>query len=291
MGEHVGEYLPVPMLDSYINWNHGKDIRKLCEYILKNKDHHIYNDQNGGGVYICIFESSVYNCISHNEDLNRFSLQFKDFDFFSIINTYKERNMANSRRDKADSYTQRAHREGYPARSVYKLEEINQTHHLIKPGDSVLDVGAAPGSWTLYTHRELIKGKGRIVSVDLNPLNLNPVRPTVTAFVGDAFSKEIRQHLVELGPYDAIISDAAPMTTGNRTVDTTRSEWLAEQVVYLSQEQLKTHGNLVIKIFQGGGQEAILKTMRTLFQKAKAFKPKACRDDSFEIYLIGLDKK
>ena len=69
--------------------------------------------------------------------------------------------MANSRRDKADSYTQRAHREGYPARSVYKLEEINQTHHLIKPGDSVLDVGAAPGSWTLYTHRELIKGKGR----------------------------------------------------------------------------------------------------------------------------------
>ena len=181
--------------------------------------------------------------------------------------------MARSRRDKADSYTQRAHREGYPARSVYKLEEINQTHHLIKPGDSVLDVGAAPGSWTLYTHRELIKGKGRIVSVDLNPLNLNPVPPTVTAFVGDA------------------LSDAAPMTTGNRTVDTTRSEWLAEQVVYLSQEQLKTHGNLVIKIFQGGGQEAILKTMRTLFQKAKAFKPKACRDDSFEIYLIGLDKK
>ena len=71
--------------------------------------------------------------------------------------------MANSRRDKADSYTQRAHREGYPARSVYKLEEINQVHHLIKPGDRVLDVGAAPGSWTLYTHRELIKGKGKIV--------------------------------------------------------------------------------------------------------------------------------
>ena len=199
--------------------------------------------------------------------------------------------MANSRRDKADSYTLRARREGYPARSVYKLEEINKTHKLIKPGDTVLDVGAAPGSWTLFTHRELLKGKGRIVAVDLNPLNLDPVPPTVTAFVGDAFSKEIRAKLVENGPYDTIISDAAPMTTGNRTVDTTRSEWLAEQVVYLAEEQLRAGGNLVIKIFQGGGQEEVLKTMRGIFTKAKAFKPKACRDDSFEIYLIGLEKK
>ena len=199
--------------------------------------------------------------------------------------------MAKSRRDTADSYTQRAHREGYPARSVYKLEEINASHHLIKPGDSVLDVGAAPGSWTLFTHRELLKGNGRIVSIDLNPLNLNPVPPTVTAIVGDAFSKENRAKLIELGPYDTIISDAAPMTTGNRTVDTTRSEWLAEQVVLLASEQLKTHGNLVIKIFQGGGQTEILRMMRDMFQKAKPFKPKACRDDSFEIYLVGLDKK
>ena len=199
--------------------------------------------------------------------------------------------MANSRRDKADSYTQRAHKEGYPARSVYKLEEINATQRLIKPGDSVLDVGAAPGSWTLYTHRELIKGKGKIVSVDLNPLALDPIPPTVIEFTGDAFSKEIRAKLVEEGPYDAIISDAAPMTTGNRIVDTTRSEYLAEQVVFLAEEQLKTHGNMVIKIFQGGGEQEILKKMRTIFQKAKAFKPKASRYDSFEIFLIGLDKK
>ena len=199
--------------------------------------------------------------------------------------------MATSRRDKADSYTQRAHKEGYPARSVYKLEEINKTHRLIKPGDKILDVGAAPGSWTLFTHRELIKGKGSIVAVDLNPLNLDPVPPTVTSFVGDAFSKEIREKLVELGPYDSIISDAAPMTTGNRTVDTTRSEYLAEEVVRLASEQLKVHGNLVLKIFQGGGQETVLRTMREQYAKAKAFKPKACRDDSFEIYLIGLDKK
>ncbi|MGH0053045.1 MAG: SAM-dependent methyltransferase, partial [Sphaerochaetaceae bacterium] len=91
--------------------------------------------------------------------------------------------MATSRRDRADSYTKRAHKEGYPARSVYKLEELQQHFNLVKSGDSVLDVGAAPGSWTLYTHRNLIKGKGSIIAVDLNPLNLNPVPPTVTAYV------------------------------------------------------------------------------------------------------------
>jgi len=199
--------------------------------------------------------------------------------------------MANSKRNTADSYTLKARKEGYPARSVYKLEEIQLKDHIIKKGDVVLDVGAAPGSWTLYTHRKLIQGTGRIVAVDLNPLNLNPVPPTVTELTGDAFSTEIRNHLIELGPYDAIISDAAPQTTGIRNIDTTRSEYLAEQVVYLSRDHLKQHGNMVIKIYQGGGQQAIMKDMHSLFVKAKAFKPKACRKDSFEIYLIGLDKK
>ncbi len=200
--------------------------------------------------------------------------------------------MATSKRNRADSYTKRAHKEGYPARSVYKLEELQQHFNLVKSGDSVLDVGAAPGSWTLYTHRNLIKGKGKIVAVDLNPLNLNPIPPTVTAFVGDAFSKEIRETLVQHGPYNAIISDAAPMTMGNRSVDTTRSENLAEQVIYLAKDHLKPHGNLVVKkIYQGGGQAELLQLMRTLFAKVKPFKPKACRDDSFEIYLVGLDRK
>ncbi len=199
--------------------------------------------------------------------------------------------MAKTRRDKADFYTKKAHKEGYPARSVYKLEEIQASNKIIKPGDTVLDVGASPGSWTLYTNNQLIKNKGKIVAVDLNPLNLNPVPSTVTFYQGDAFSKEIREKLVEHGPYDAIISDAAPMTMGNRSVDTARSENLAEQVLYLATEHLKPHGNLVIKIFQGGGQQEILMQMRKIFKKAKTTKPKACRTDSFEIFLIGLDKK
>ena len=198
--------------------------------------------------------------------------------------------MAKSRRDTADFYTLKARKEGYPARSVYKLEEIQTSHRIIKPGNTVLDVGAAPGSWTLYTHRKLIKGQGTIVAVDLNPLELHPVPPTVVSYTGDAFSSDIHQQLVSHGPYDAIISDAAPMTTGQRTVDTSRSEYLAEQVLLLAEEHLKVHGNLVIKIFQGGGEAEILKRMRTLFVKAKAFKPKASRSDSFEIFLLGLDR-
>lgn len=198
--------------------------------------------------------------------------------------------MAKSKRNTADSYTLKARKEGYPARSVYKLEEIQQSHKIIRPGDTVLDVGAAPGSWTLYTHRKLIKGRGVIVAVDLNPLGLNPVPPTVISYTGDAFSPEIREKLVSHGPYDAIISDAAPMTTGIRTVDTSRSEWLSEQVLALAEEQLKVHGNLVIKIYQGGGEREILARMREVFTKAKAFKPKASRSDSFELFLIGLDR-
>ncbi|AEC01334.1 SAM-dependent methyltransferase [Parasphaerochaeta coccoides] len=199
--------------------------------------------------------------------------------------------MATSKRNTADSYTLRARKEGYPARSVYKLEEIQKVFRIIRPGAKVLDVGAAPGSWTLYVHREILKGKGSIVAVDLNPLSLNPLPPSVMEFTGDAFSEDIRSLLVVNGPYDAIISDAAPMTTGNRMVDVARSENLAESVLSLAREHLKPHGNLVIKIFQGGGHNAVLADVKKYFIKSKTFKPAACRSDSFETYIIGLDLK
>lgn len=199
--------------------------------------------------------------------------------------------MATSKRNTADSYTLRARKEGYPARSVYKLEEIQKVFKVIKPGARVLDVGAAPGSWTLYVHREILKGKGSIVAVDLNPLSLNPLPPTVTEFTGDAFSGEIRPLLEEHGPYDAIISDAAPMTTGNRMVDVARSENLAESVFALALSHLKPHGNLVIKIFQGGGHNTVLADVKKHFTRSKTYKPAACRSDSFETYIIGIDLK
>lgn len=199
--------------------------------------------------------------------------------------------MATSKRNLADSYTLKARKEGYPARSVYKLEEIQQKFKIMKKNSRVLDVGAAPGSWTLYLQRKIVGEKGSIVAIDLNPLGLTRVPPNVTFLQGDAFSKENRAKLVELGPYDTIVSDAAPMTTGNRSVDTSRSEWLCEQVFYLALEQLRDGGNLVLKIFQGGGSQSLMKEMRLYFEKVRAFKPKACRKDSFETYMIAFNKK
>ena len=199
--------------------------------------------------------------------------------------------MAKSRRDRADFYTLKARAEGYPARSVYKLEEMQQHFSLIKAGDTVLDVGASPGSWTLYVKRNFLSTRGRIVAVDLNPLSLSPLPEGVMEVVGDAFSPEIRKELIAHGPYDVIISDAAPQTSGIRSVDTSRSEALCEAVIFLAEEQLKEGGNLVVKLFQGGGQEALITEMRRLFDRVKPYKPKACRDDSFEVYLVGLGRK
>ena len=165
-------------------------------------------------------------------------------------------------RSQPDYFSLKAKKEGYPARSVYKLEEIQQKFTIIRPGNSVLDIGAAPGSWTLFTHQKLLKGKGRIVSVDLKPLSLNPIPENVTVFTGDAFTSEMLKNLGDLGPYDAIISDAAPSTTGARTVDCIRSQNLAEAIISIVPTHLKTGGNLVIKIFQGGGEQEILFAMK-----------------------------
>jgi len=194
-------------------------------------------------------------------------------------------------RSQLDYYSLKAKKEGYPARSVYKLEEIQQKFQIIKPGNTVLDIGAAPGSWTLYVHRKLLKGQGRIVAVDLKPLMLNPLPAQVTVLTGDAFSPEQVDSITSRGPYHAIISDAAPSTTGNRSVDSLRSQGLAESIISLVPQLLHPGGNLVIKLFQGSGEQEVVKAMRNLFARVKTFKPKACRKDSFEIFLIGSDLK
>ncbi len=199
--------------------------------------------------------------------------------------------MATSKRNTADSYTLKARKEGYPARSIYKLEEIQNKFNIITKNSKVLDVGAAPGSWTLYLHRKIVGKNGSIVAIDLNPLGLKNIPNNVTFIQGDAFSDKNKELIASYGPYDAIVSDAAPMTTGIKSVDTSRSEWLCEQVFYLSLKHLNKGGNLVVKIFQGGGSQPLMQEMRKYFKKVKAFKPKACRKDSFETYMIAFDKK
>jgi 23S rRNA (uridine2552-2'-O)-methyltransferase len=191
-----------------------------------------------------------------------------------------------------DYWSRQAKQEGYPARSVYKLQEIDEKFHILKGAERVLDVGAAPGSWTLYLLRHL-SSSAQIVSVDIQPLTLEIASSggnRVTFIQGDITDPKIIQRLTDLGPYDGILSDAAPSTTGIRTVDTARSEALVEGVISFLPSLLKKGGFCVVKIFKGPEGERIFQKLKPLFSKVKAFKPRACRSESFEVYYIGMGK-
>ena len=198
--------------------------------------------------------------------------------------------MSGNSYEKPDYWSQKAFSEGYPARSVYKLKEIDEKFGMIKKNYTVLDLGAAPGSWTTFLLRKL-EGTGKVVSCDLNPLSKSVKGDNLIFLQGDLNAPEIRKTIKANGPYDLVVCDAAPKTTGNRTVDTARSEQLVEMAVWYAQAMLKTSGNFAVKIFQNGDQQAILKMMREIFTAAKGFKPEACRSESFETYLIGINKK
>jgi 23S rRNA (uridine2552-2'-O)-methyltransferase len=191
---------------------------------------------------------------------------------------------------KPDYWSQKAFREGYPARSVYKLEEIDQKFSMLKKSTVVLDLGAAPGSWTTWLLRN-IDSSGKVVSCDLNPLSKSVKDDKLVFYQGDLTDKEIYDKIKAEGPFDLVVCDAAPLTTGNRVVDTARSKGLVEMAIWYADQMLKTGGNFCVKIFQNGDQQALLKKMREIFTQAKGFKPEACRTESFETYLIGLNKK
>jgi len=229
---------------------------------------------------------------------------------------------------KPDHWQLKARKEGFPARSVYKLKEIDEKFNLLKtPGGQsrinfrVLDIGAAPGSWSLYvlrkiagtyseprrgeasgTSNEISRGTtGFLAAVDLSPLSreFDSYEKNRGLFDSDNFfflqgditASESRETLFSKGPYNLIISDAAPGTTGNHMLDSARSLELAETVIGCAEAALTSGGNLVVKIFQGSGTDLLLKRMKTLFKTAKSFKPEACRGESVETYYIGLGFK
>ena len=192
--------------------------------------------------------------------------------------------------EKPDFWSQKAFSEGYPARSVYKLKEIDEKFGMIKKNYTVLDLGSAPGSWTTFLLRQM-DGSGKVVSCDLNPLSKIVKGENLLFIQGDLNAPEIRKQIKDNGPYDLVVCDAAPKTTGNRTVDTARSEQLVEMAIWYAQTMLKQGGNFTVKIFQNGDQQKFLKSMREIFTSAKGFKPEACRAESFETYLVGIGKK
>jgi len=190
------------------------------------------------------------------------------------------------KRAKLDSWSLKAKKEGYPARSVYKFEEIDRKCQLIHKGIKVLDVGASPGSWTLYVLRKL-KNTGLVAAVDLKPLTLKGTHPNLHMLQGDIFSEKAGIFLKERGPYQLVISDAAPNTSGNRLVDTRKSYDLVERVLNLAEQQLEQGGAFVAKVFQGGDEEELFERMKERFEKTRRLKPKAVRPESFETYFIG----
>ena len=190
---------------------------------------------------------------------------------------------------KADIWSKKAFESGYPARSVWKLEELDKKFSLFKGCGAVLDLGAAPGSWTMYALERCGKG-GRVVAVDISPLSERVSSERLALIQGDMTSSEVRQAVAELGPYSLVLCDAAPATTGNRTVDTVASEALAEAALSYAEEMLKQGGNFAVKVFQGGGERLLMQKMRSLFSVAKAFKPEASRARSFEVYAVGVGK-
>lgn len=189
----------------------------------------------------------------------------------------------------ADHYTRQAQKEHFAARSVYKLQEIQKKYRVLKPGGRVLDLGCAPGSWLQFAART-VGPEGRLVGIDLTPVTI-ALPDNVTVITGDV--SDIEKHLAALNQtrFDAVLSDMAPATTGNRHVDEARSMGLCEAALFVADQTLAAGGHFVCKIFQGGDFKAFADAVRHRFERQTALRPKSTRKASREVFVIGLGKK
>lgn len=188
-----------------------------------------------------------------------------------------------------DPYVQMAQKDGYRARAAYKLLELDERDHLIKPGMVVVDLGAAPGSWCQVVAKKLGE-HGRIIALDLLPLA--PL-PRVEFIQGDFREDSVLTQLEQtLGgrQISLVISDMAPNMSGVGMADQARAMYLAELALDFAVTHLAPGGSFVVKVFQGAGFEDYMKLMRNHFSRVVARKPKASRDRSSEQYLVGLGK-
>lgn len=189
----------------------------------------------------------------------------------------------------ADHLTQKAKMENYPARSVYKLMEIQSKFRILKKGDRVLDLGCAPGSWLIYA-AHTVGDQGSAMGIDLKKVDV--VLPqNAVAHQGDVFDmNEALAATVENG-YDSVLSDMAPATTGRKDIDAARSFELCKAALDKACELLVPGGCFVCKIFQGSEFKAFEKLVKLNFSHHRTFKPESCRKSSKEIYIIGLGKR
>jgi 23S rRNA (uridine2552-2'-O)-methyltransferase len=185
-----------------------------------------------------------------------------------------------------DPYVQRAQTDGYRARAAYKLLEIDERDHLLKPGAIIVDLGAAPGSWCQLAVRRC-GPKARIFALDL--LQMEPVAG-VDFLLGDFTEDAVLEALegrLEGARVDVVLSDMAPNLSGVATVDQARSIHLCELALDFAVRHLRPGGQFVVKVFQGEGFMAFRKQMEAAFSSVQVRKPKASRDRSAEVYLLG----
>ena len=202
-----------------------------------------------------------------------------------------------------DPYVKLAKREGYRARAAYKLKEIDESLHLIKPGDLIVDLGSAPGAWSQYVRNKLspktaVGGgaavgalNGTIIALDILPME--PVEGALF-LLGDFREPEVLQQLADaMGGRlaDVVVSDMAPNLSGIESADASRIAHLVELAIEFSQSHMKPHGALVVKVFHGSGYSQLVKLFKESFLVVKPIKPKASRDKSSETFLVGIGLK
>lgn len=188
-----------------------------------------------------------------------------------------------------DHYFKKAKEENYPARSIYKLKEIDHRFKLFHPGMRVLDLGAAPGSWSLYA-AERVDWDGLVVAVDLK-LPDTAFPENVRFYQDDVFSpsRALVDFLDQAAPFDVVMSDMAPKTTGVRFADQEKSLQLAYQALYAATRTLIQGGSFTAKLFMGPGAKEYENVLRQAFQTVRVFKPKSSRTESYEIFYVGLN--
>lgn len=189
----------------------------------------------------------------------------------------------------ADHLTKRAKAENYPARSVYKLEEIQNKFKIMKKGDKVLDLGCAPGSWLLYAARQVGK-QGKVSGIDLKSIEIQ--LPDNVVVVQDNILKMDNTSFLNNGKgFNVVLSDMAPATTGRKDVDAFRSFELCSMALTIAEGVLAQNGHFVCKIFQGNDFNTFQKNVKSKFKESRIFKPDSCRKQSKEIYIIAKGKK
>lgn len=185
-----------------------------------------------------------------------------------------------------DHFVKMAHKDGYRARAAYKLLEIQEKYKIIKPGMTVVDLGAAPGSWSQIAGK-LVGDKGLVIASDILEMD---ALPDVTFLQGDFREQAVFDKLLEIldgREVDVVISDMAPNTSGNRAVDQPRQIYLCELALDFAQKVLHKKGQFVVKVFQGDGFDEFRKQVLDTFDVLKTAKPAASRARSKEIFLVG----